>query len=58
MFYTALISLHHCSNDGKNNKFITVDICLNHVFLQILARRSPVAPVAFNILIKKLHYQL
>ena len=43
MFYTALISSYHYSNDGNNNKFITIDICSNYVFLQILARRSPVS---------------
>ena len=42
MFYTALISLLHCDNDGNNNKFITIDICSNYVFLLILLRRSPV----------------
>ena len=31
MCYTALISLRHCSNDGNNKKFITIDICSNYV---------------------------
>ena len=44
MFYTALILSHHCSNDGNNKKFITIDICSNYVFLLILVRRSLVTP--------------
>ena len=46
MFYTALISSHHCSNEGNNNKFITIDICSNYVFLLILLRGSSVTPTA------------
>ena len=48
MFYTALISIHHCSNDGNNNRFITVDICWNYVFLLILVCRSRVTPMALR----------
>ena len=47
MCYTALISLRHCSNDGNNKKFITIDICLNYVFLLILVRSS-VTPTALR----------
>ena len=51
MFHTALISSHNCSdNNGNNNKFMTIDICSNSVFLLILVRRSPVTPMAFNVL--------
>lgn len=50
MFYIALISSHHCSNDSNNTKFITVDICSNYGSLLILVRRSPVTPMAFNVL--------
>jgi len=49
MFYTALICSNHCSNNGNNEKFWSIDICSNYlfkVFLLILARRSPVTPTA------------
>lgn len=51
MFYASLILSHHCTNNGNNEKFITIDICLNYVFLIVLARRLPMTPVAFNVLI-------
>ena len=46
IFYTSLISSHHCSNDVNNNKFIIIDICASYVFLSILVRRSPIGVTA------------
>ena len=70
MFYTALISSHHCSNDGNNKTFIAIHICSNYVFLLILVRLSSVTrtaprpswvrvtghPMAFNVLSVKIAY--
>lgn len=32
MFYTALISSNHYTNDGNNEKWLSIDICPNYVF--------------------------
>ena len=45
-YYTALISSHHCCNDGNNEKFITTNVCSNDVFVLILTHRLSVASTA------------
>ena len=37
MFYIALISLHHCSNGDSIEKYISIEIYPNYMFLLILA---------------------
>ena len=54
MFYTALISSYHCSNDDSIEKFISIEIYPNYMFLLILV--SPVTGDPHGIQRVKMKY--